>query len=99
MKTLIKVRPLSDHPVVPQLLTVIASENDERFVVLTCFLQQSDDPANLMVDFRHETIVCRPQLTHGTVVSGISLRIPFAVFQVSFNEKGQKGVLACLFFH
>ena len=66
---------LAEHPVVPELFSMVAGEYDHGVVVFVTRLERGYHATDVVIDLGHHSIVSRTQLAHRGLVVGVRSRV------------------------
>ena len=56
---------------ISELISMIAYEHDNGMVILPGFFKQFKESTDIVVNLRHQSIICSAQLAHGAFISWI----------------------------
>jgi len=75
LDALIEMTPLAEHPVVPELFSMVAGEYDHGVVIFATRLERGYNAADVVIDLGHQPVVSRAQLAHRGFDVGVRCRV------------------------
>ena len=84
---------------ISELISVIADEHDSGMVILTGFFKHFKEPADIVVDLRHQSVIGSAQPAQGVFIPWVISGLIIPDIQILVQQKFKIGMLFLLFFY